>query len=252
MRVPTTEVVACARVSVVDGRLTWASAPPVVLRRTGPRQVHVVAVGGGPLGGDRLRLVVEVGPGERLTVHTAAATVVQPGREAGAEAAFAVDLRVADGGELVWRPEPTVVCDGAAWSSSVRVDLAGSARARVVEQVVLGRAGQRGGRCSSALDVVVDGAPLLATTTVLDGADPALTGIGGTGGARSVGTVLLVGDDPDGEDAGAEDGVVWARSPLAGPGSLLTAVGTVRGVGRALARDDERALVGPASGAPDG
>ncbi|GAA4826261.1 urease accessory protein UreD [Actinomycetospora corticicola] len=230
-------VLAAARVSVTGGRLTWASAPPVVLRRTGPRQVHVVAVGGGPLGGDRLGLEIDLGPGERLTVHSAAATLVQPGRDPAAEASFDVVARLAPGADLLWAPEPTVVCDGAVWAPSVRLEVAEGATAQVVEQVVLGRAGQAGGRCSSSVDVTFGGRSLLATTTVLAGGDPALAGIGGTGGARSVGTVVRVGAGPHGEDGGIDDDVLWARSPLDGPGSVLSVVGTVRGVARVLAAD---------------
>ncbi len=231
-------VEAAARLTLVDGRLTWASAPPVVLRRTGRRRVHVVAVGGGPLGGDRLRLRVELGPGERLAVHSAAATVVQPSRDPGAVASFAVEAVLAEGAALDWRPEPTVVCDGAVWEPSVRLDLAAGARARVVEQLVLGRSGQAGGRCASTTRAAVGGAPVLASTTVIDGADPALTGIGGTGGARSVGSVLVVGEPaPEAEEAADDADVVWARTPLDGPGSLLTAVGTARAVAQVLARE---------------
>jgi urease accessory protein len=231
-------VEAAARLRLVDGRLTWASAPPVVIRRTGRRRVHVVAVGGGPLGGDRLRLHVELGPGERLAVHSAAATVVQPGRDRGARASFEVDAALGDGAALDWRPEPTVICDGAVWEPSVRLELAEGARARVVEQLILGRSGQDGGRCASTLRAAVGHVPVLASTTVLDGADAALTGIGGTGGARSVGSLLVVGDTAAGdEEAGDEDGVVWARTPLAGPGSLLTAVGATRAVAAVLDRE---------------
>ncbi|HEY2223010.1 urease accessory protein UreD [Actinomycetospora sp.] len=232
-------VEAIARLRLVDGRLTWASAPPIVLRRTGRRRVHVVAVGGGPLGGDKLRLEVEMGPGERLAVHSAAATVVQPGRDPGRSASFAVEASLAAGSTLDWCPEPTVVCDAAVWEPSVRLDLADGARARVVEQVVLGRSGQVGGRCASTMRAVLGGLPVLASTTVLDGADSALTGVGGTGGARSVGSVLVVGGDPDegDEDAGENGEVTWARSALAGAGSLTTAVGTTRGVAAVLARE---------------
>ena len=231
-------VEAAARLRLVDGRVTFASAPPVVLRRTGRRRVHVVAVGGGPLGGDRLRLRVELGPGERLAVHSAAATVVQPGREAGAVASFDIEAVLAAGAALDWRPEPTVVCEGAVWEPSVRLDLAEDARARVVEQLVLGRSGQAGGRCASTVRATVGGVPVLAATTVIDGADATLTGIGGTGGARSVGSLLVVGEAaPDAQEARDDGDVVWARTPLDRPGSLLTAVGTTRTVAQVLARE---------------
>jgi len=122
---------------------------------------------------------------------------------------------------------------------------------------VLGRHGGVGGRYRGRLDVSVDGNPLLAHTTLLDGADPALCGPGGTGGARAVGTLILVdavrptsvdeaavggaavggaavrgargapggaappGDPPQGE----REGVRWAWTELAGPGRALFAVG---------------------------
>ena len=57
---------------------------------------------------------------------------------------------------------------------------------------MLGRHGGVGGRYRGRLDVSVDGNPLLAHTTLLDGADPALCGPGGTAGARAVGTLILV------------------------------------------------------------
>jgi len=212
-----------------------------VLRRTGRRRIHVVAVGGGPLGGDRLRLQVELGPGERLAVHSAAATVAQPGRVVGLPASFEVEASLAAGSTLDWRPEPTVVCDGAVWEPSVRLDLADGARARVLEQLVLGRSGQVGGRCASTMRAAVGGVPVLASTTVLDGADAALTGIGGTRGARSVGSLLVVGAGTDrSDDAGEDEEVTWARTPLDGPGSLTTALGATRAVAAVLAREGER------------
>ena len=57
---------------------------------------------------------------------------------------------------------------------------------------MLGRHGGVGGRYRGRLDVIVDGEPLLAHTTLLDGADPALCGPGGTAGARAVGTLVVV------------------------------------------------------------
>lgn len=230
-----------ARLCVADGRTTWTSAPPVVLRRTGWARVHVVQVGGGPLGGDRLGLDVELGAGQALELRSAAATVVQPGPDPDATASLDVTARLGPGAALDWCPEPTVVTDRADWTARLIVDLAAGARLRVREQVVLGRHGQRGGRCRTDLDVRHDGRPLLVTSTRLDGADPALAGPGGTGGARSVGTVLLAGPAPCPEGGGDEPGVAWAWTALDGPGALLTAVGDVRAVAAVLDREDARA-----------
>ncbi|HEV7653643.1 MAG TPA: hypothetical protein VGP36_02750, partial [Mycobacteriales bacterium] len=63
-------------------------------------------------------------------------------------------------------------------------------------------------------------------TTVLDGADPALSGPAGTAGARAIGTLLVTGDASTAlAGAGERPGVRWAWSELDGPGRLLLAVG---------------------------
>jgi urease accessory protein len=214
-------------------RVRWVHAWPVVLRRTGPQRVHLVHAAGGPLGGDDLALAVEVGAGAALAVHSAGATLVQPGAgpAAGSAARWAVTARVGAGGRLHWAPEPTVVTDGAALESTLRVELGAGGAATVREVVVLGRHGQRGGRHTGTLEVVVDGAPLLVHTTVLDGDDPALRGPAGTAGARAVGTLVCAGVGA-GRPAGAGEtaGVRWAWSRLedvgGGSGAVLLAVGT--------------------------
>ena len=207
----------------------------MVLRPTGSgpagERVHLVHAAGGPLGGDDLALSVDVGPGARLAVHSAGATLVQPGAATDAPARWTVDLRVGAGGRLHWAPEPTVVSRpggagvGGAGDAGCRC---GRDRAR---DVVLGRHGQRGGRYAGALHVVVGEVPLLAHTTVLDGADAALCGPAGTAGARAVGTLVRAGALPlpgwgAREAAGESDGVRWAWTPLDGPGAVLLAVGT--------------------------
>jgi urease accessory protein len=119
------------------------------------------------------------------------------------------------------------VSDGAALASAVRVSLAPGAAATVREIVVLGRHGQRGGRYTGATHVDVDGVPVLAHTTVLDGTNAALCGPAGTGGARAVGTLIRAGALPLPEAAAGEsDAVRWAWAPLDGPGAVLLAVGT--------------------------
>jgi urease accessory protein len=134
---------------------------------------------------------------------------------------------VADGAVLDWQPEPTVVCDGAELHSRITFSLHRGARAVLREVVVLGRAGQRGGRFTGELAVNLDGAPLLAHTLLLDGSDPVLTGPAGTGGARAVGMLAVVGEGIDGrlKSAGEKPGLRWACSALDGPGWLLLVLG---------------------------
>lgn len=213
----------------VDGggcapRLRWRSAPPVVLRPTGSRQVHLVQAAGGPLGGDELALTVRLAAAGRLRLRSAGATVVQAGP---APARWSLTADVACGAVLDWHPQPTVVCDGAELRSSTRLRLRPGAGAVLREEVVLGRAGQLGGRFRGELTVELDGDPVLAHDMILDGADPVLTGPAGSGGARVVGTLLVVGEQLTGppEGAGESSGLRWACGELDGPGRLLIALG---------------------------
>ena len=241
-------------VSPVAPRIRWAHTWPVVLRQTGPQRVHLVHAAGGPLGGDELALHVDVGPGAVLGVHSAGATLVQPGAgdAGGVPAHWTVTARVGHGARLHWAPEPTVVSDGAALESSLRVELGVGAAATVREVVVLGRHGQRGGRYAGALEVVVDGVPLLVHTTVLDGADAALRGPAGTAGARAVGTLVCAGAVVPATGAGETAEVRWAWTPLEGPGAVLLAVGTPSAVAAVLdgAALPRAAVAEPAVAAP--
>lgn len=221
---------ACAELTAEPGsdatRLRWRSAPPVVLRQTGPTRMHLVQAAGGPLGGDELALDIHLGAGASLQLRSAAAMVVQAGQPAVA-AQWTVTAALADSAVLDWQPEPTVVCDGAELRSQMTVTLRHGARAMLREEVVLGRAGQRGGRFAGELIVELDGAPLLAHTLLLDGADPVLSGPGGAGGARVAGMLAVVGEGigapPPG--AGERPGLRWMCSALDGPGRLLLALG---------------------------
>ncbi len=207
-------------------RRRWRSAAPVALRPTGAHRVHLVQAAGGPLGGDELALEIHLGAGTYLQLRSAAAMVVQAGRSTEA-ARWTVAATLAAGAVLDWWPEPTVVCDGAELNSRLTVALQCGARAILREEVVLGRAGQRGGRYHGELAVELDGAPLLAHTLLLDGADPALAGPAGTGGARVVGMLAVVGEGSGGLPQGAreESGLRWACSALDGPGQLLLVLG---------------------------
>lgn len=222
---------ASAEVEVVSGqRVRWSDTPPVVLRRTGPARVHLVQAAGGPLDGDRLELTIRLAEGTELTVATAGATVAQRGLPGAEPARWTVRAEVAEGARLRWLPEPTVVCDGARLDAALHLELADGAAALVREEVQLGRHGQCGGSYRGALTVNHGGGALLRHRTVLDGADRALTGPGGTAGARLLTTLLGAGAQPEpvpipqGEDPGAR----WAYHTLPGPGWLLMALSGTR------------------------
>jgi urease accessory protein len=212
--------------------MRWSQSWPIVLRRTGPEQLHLVHGAGGPLGGDDFALELELAPGGVLGVGSAGATVVQPGGAGHTPASWRVGAELGAGAHLQWTPEPSIVCDAAELETELRVRLDRDAGAVLREIVVLGRHGERGGGYRGRLVVDVDGQRLLAHRTVLDGADPVLSGPAVTGGARAVGTLVLAGAVAAARvtDSGDEPGLRWAWTELAGPGRVLLAVGEPRAV----------------------
>jgi urease accessory protein len=200
------------------------SQAPLVLRRT-PGALLLVGAAGGPLGGDELRLSVEVGEGATLTMGSVAATVAQPGPTPGASLLH-VELRVAAGGRLHWLPEPTVVAAGALHRVVTEVTLALGAALRWREEVVLGRLGEAPGSYEADLRLAYAGRPLLAQAVCWGPRAPAgWDGPAVLGDARVAGALLEVDPAWDGAppEGPAPDGPVTLL-PLAGPGLLVQAL----------------------------
>jgi urease accessory protein len=155
----------------------------------GPR-VGLVATTALLLGGDEVELTVELGPGARLELFDVAGTVAYHGR--GRSASWRTTVTLADDAALTYSGQPFVVSDGAKVTRNLQLDLAGSARLRLRETLVLGRAGQAGGRVRSRTDLRVDGSEAWREDTDLDPAGirdrPGLLG-----GHRVIDTVLTVG-----------------------------------------------------------
>jgi urease accessory protein len=194
-------------------RLTLVrSQAPLVLRPTADA-VYLAAAAGGPLGGDDLRLDVEVGPQATLTLRTVGATIALPGRDG--ESSMAMHLTVAEGGRLAVLPEPTVVAARARHRCGVRAEIADGATLYLREEVVLGRHGETGGTYRGRTDVDVASAPLLRHELVLDGDQ---LGRASVAGARATGSVLIV--DPMWTPSVGDPSVMR----LAGSGTLITAL----------------------------
>jgi urease accessory protein len=224
--------------------VTMRSAFPVALRRTGPERVHLVGTGAWPLGGDHVRLCIEVGPGASLEVAAVAANVALPGR-GGQPSVSEVQVDVAAGGRLRLDLGPTIVAAGADHRASVDVRLGVGAGLALREFVVLGREHEPGGRSAQRLDVCLDGAALIRDEAVRPHPHAARFV---DGGARAVGSVVLVdgrvrggpGAGPDGASAGrVATGVVGAPAEV---GEVLALPGG-RGW-RAVALGDDVAAVG--------
>jgi urease accessory protein len=178
--------------------------------------VYLVGAAGGPLGGDDLELELDVGPGAVLVVRSAAASLVLPGR---APSRFTVRARVAAGGTLDYAPEPAIAVRGCDHVSSADLTCEDGARLRWREDLVLGRHGEVSGRFVSRLDVVYEGVPLLRHELRIGEVHGACSVLAD---ARAVGTLLLAGTG-HAPDAVSSTGL--AVLPLAGPGTLITALG---------------------------
>ncbi|MFY1671765.1 urease accessory protein UreD [Plantactinospora sp. WMMB334] len=242
--------------------------PPLLLRRTGhpgpDGELHLHLVGGaaGPLGGDDLRLDIEVGPGARLCVRSVAASLALPG-PAGGRSRLAVTARVGSGGSLRWLPEPLIGAAGCDHVTTSRIELAEGAELRWREELVCGRHAESPGDVRITTSVRYAGRTLLRSDVAIGPRASGWSGPAVLDGAGAAGTLLLV--DPPGAhtatahtatagaatagpvspEAAGVPGVAAAVLPLAGgPAVLISAVGTDP---RAVRRHLDR-LSGPTGG----
>ncbi|MCX4529104.1 MULTISPECIES: urease accessory protein UreD [unclassified Streptomyces] len=206
-----------------------AGEGPLALRRTrgegAEAGVMLVGAMSAPLGGDHLTVEAEVGPGARLALASAAATLALPGR-GGEPARYDVRLTLGQDAALRWLPEPLVSVRGSDLRVRTRAELAPGARLLLREEQVLGRAGEPGGLLRSRLTVTRAGRPLLDQELACGpGAPGGWDGPAGLAGHRSLGQLLVV--DPVFEQAPPAAGVLGefaAVTPLAGPAVLVTAL----------------------------
>jgi urease accessory protein len=198
----------------------------------GPSVCHVYLLHppGGIVGGDRLRVRVDVGRDAHALVTTPAATKAY--RTAGAASAQENELRVERDGTLEWLPQETILYDGSVTTLTTRVELAAGARFLGLDLLCFGLPA-RGeafarGRCRQALEVWREGEPLVLERGRFDGDGPLHAARWGLGGAPVVGT-LIVSPAPAPVEALA---TIRAAAEAMPAGDLASA--TVLGGGRAL------------------
>lgn len=181
-------------------------------RETGPGVVHLVGTAAGPLGGDDVTVAVLLRPGARLAVRSAGATIVQPGGQV-CDSRLRLRLTVADGADLDFGCEPTVICDQAEHEAETTLELAGSGQVRLLEQVLLGRSNEPGGHWIGRTRLTRDGEPELRHTLRSD--------LIAADGTRVICTLLR-----SGVAAGPATHGGAVAMPLAAGGLLVTATGT--------------------------
>jgi urease accessory protein len=113
----------------------WGAVQVARPDASGVPEVVLTNPGGGTLGGDRLELTVEVGPGARATVCTQGATKVYRG----AQAVQRTRLGVGEGGVLEHVPHHVIPFAASRWRQETVVDLAPGARLLAWEAFSAGR-----------------------------------------------------------------------------------------------------------------
>lgn len=213
---------------------------PFVLRTDADgARVAVVAAGALLLGGDEVTIDVVVRAGAWLEVVETAGTVAYPGPTA----SWTVQVRLEAGARLLWEGLPLVVAQGADVRRSTGVALDDGACAVLRETIVLGRAGEQGGRVRQRTRVTQGGRDLLVEDLDLAPSLRRAPGVLGAGGSRGAARVLDVvaafgfrPDDAQARDggraapapagAGAPAGATTHRFDLAGPGAVVRHLGT--------------------------
>jgi urease accessory protein len=229
-----------------DGRVAVAlAAAPGGVRRTASREdgslrvrfpnacadapeAVLVNTAGGIAGGDRFAVDLALDAGARLVVTMAAAEKVY--RSLGTCSRFDMTATLADGAELTWLPQETILFDRARLARTITISLAPTAKLLLAETVVFGRAAMgetvREGGFADRWRVRRAGRLIFAENFRLDGAISERLGEAAVAGGRAaLGTVLMT----PGDDAAAE--AVRAAS-----GAFRGEVGVSAWNGIALAR----------------
>ena len=238
------------RSTVVD---TVAQTPPLRMIRAfaladGGALVHLHNVSGGVLGGDDLRVRVEVGADARAQVTTTGATRVYRHRPGLPDAVQQTTFSVGAGGLLEYLPDPLIPYAGARYRQVTRCDLAGDGGLFAWDVVTPGReaSGERFAYAALALEsvVTVDGVPVAWEKIALPPAAASLATPAALGGYRSFATLLMCrgGQAPAAwlalekslaalaDELTVAGEVVWGASTLAADGVVV----------RGLARDARR------------
>ena len=172
-------------------------APRVLEAGLDAVQACVLPTQAGPLSGDHDRARIVVGADATLVVRPVAATLALPGA---ARTRLDLDIEVGAGGRLVLEDPPLIVAASAHVERKTTVRLAAGAVVALRETIVLGRAGEAGGRLVSTLrvndgeGVVLHDALRLDPATSLQDAHVALAP-----GHRVAGTLCLLGLAAPGE-----------------------------------------------------
>jgi len=161
--------------------------------------VYLLHPPGGVVGGDQLRIAIDVATGAQALITTPAAGKLY--RSAGRLATLDQRLTVASDAMLEWLPQETIVFNGAHVAASMRVELAGSGKISWLELVCLGRPAAAEqftrGVLRQRFEVWRDGAPLWIEGSRFCGGEPALTAAWGLRGHSVTATLVCTSTAPE-------------------------------------------------------
>lgn len=154
--------------------------------------VYLLHPPGGIVGGDQLRIEVDVDAGAHALLTTPAAGKFY--RSAGRTARQAQHLRIASGAALEWLPQENIVYEGAIASSLTRIELEEGARFMAWDIACLGRpaAGEAFARglFEQRLQIHRQGRPLLLECNRFEGGSAMLRAPWGMGSAPVAATMV--------------------------------------------------------------
>ena len=161
--------------------------------------VYLLHPPGGMVGGDELRIDVQVAAGAHALVTTPAAGKAY--RTTGAPVTQTQTLHVADGGALEWLPQETIVYDGAIATLETRIELGLGARFLGAETICFGLPA-RGeafarGACRQRFTINRGGRPLFVERGRFDGGGAVHEAHWGLGGATVMSLLVTCPAPPD-------------------------------------------------------
>lgn len=190
--------------------------------------VSILNPTGGLVGGDRLVIDVEAGPGAHACLTTPSATKVY--RTAGPPARQEVTLRLGPGAVVEYVPDHTIPFEGSDFRQSLRAEVGAGARLLVVDAFAAGRVARgeawRFARLESAL-AVSDAAGWLLLDRFALGGSEAWDAIGLAEGAPYFATLAAFGDTPWGALADDLATVVRACPGVRAAGGALARRGVI-------------------------
>jgi urease accessory protein len=159
--------------------------------------VSILNPTGGLVGGDRLRIEVEAGPGAHACLTTPSATKAY--RTAGEPASQEIRLRLDAGAIIEYVPDHTIPFAGSDFRQTIRAEVGVAARLIVVDAFAAGRVAHgeawQFDRLESAL-LVKDGAGWLLRDRFVLGGSPTSASIGGTDSMPYFATIATFADLP--------------------------------------------------------